>query len=393
MVNQRYCESFKKCGGCTMLNMTYEEQLKVKENKCKDILRGIVKTDKIVGMADPWYYRNKVHRTFSSDRRGRVHTGTYEPGSHRMVQADKCLLENRRTAAIVEGIRLLVEDFRIPVFNETTMRGYMRRVLIRTSRTTGEIMVVLVVADLAFPCKNDFMKVLRQNHPEISTLILNVNRAFTPVILGPRSEVVFGKGYIEDTLCGKVFRISPSSFFQINPVQTELLYQTAIDLAEINDSDLVVDAYCGIGTIGIIAADKAWHVVGVENNKSAVKDAVINKRENGLTNMSLYCRDAGEFLEAMANDNEEVDVVFMDPPRTGSTRQFMDSVIRLSPRRVVYISCNPETLARDLKYMCSRGYAATRAIPFDQFPWTEHTECVALLINKSLISKNSRKDY
>lgn len=383
MINQRYCESFKKCGGCTMLNRTYEEQLKIKENRCKDLLRGICRTDRIVGMADPWYYRNKVHRSFASDHRGRVLTGTYEPGSHRLVAADKCLLENRRTAAIIEGIRLLVEDFRIPVFNEVTMRGYMRRVLIRTSRTTGEIMVVLVVADLAFPCKNDFMKVLRQNHPEISTLILNVNRAHTPVILGQRSEVVFGRGYIEDTLCGKVFRISPSSFFQINPAQTEVLYQTAIDLAEIDDSDLVVDAYCGIGTIGIIAADRAWHVVGVENNKSAVRDAVINKRENGLTNMSLYCRDAGEFLETMANDDEQVDVVFMDPPRTGSTRQFMDAVIRLSPRRVVYISCNPETLARDLKYMCARGYAAVRAIPFDQFPWTDHTECVVLLVNKN----------
>ena len=366
-----------------MLNRTYDEQLKIKENRCKDLLRGICRVDKIVGMADPWYYRNKVHRTFSSDHRGRVHTGTYEPGSHRMVEADKCLLENRRTAAIIEGIRLMVEDFRIPVFNEVTMQGYMRRVLIRTSRSTGEIMVVLVVADLTFPCKKDFMRVLRQNHPEISTLILNVNRALTSNILGQQSEVVFGRGYIEDTLCGKVFRISPTSFFQINPVQTEVLYQTAIDLAEIDDSDLVVDAYCGIGTIGIIAAEQAWHVVGVENNKSAIRDAVINKKVNGLSNMSLYCRDAGEFLEAMAADDEQVDVVFMDPPRSGSTRQFMDAMLRMGPRRIVYVSCNPETLARDLKYLCARGYAAIKAIPFDQFPWTDHVECVVMLVNKN----------
>lgn len=366
-----------------MLDRTYDEQLRIKENRCRDLLRGICRVDRIVGMANPWYYRNKVHRTFTADHRGRVRTGTYEANSHRLVAADKCLLENRRTAAIIEGVRQMIESFHIEVFNENTMRGYMRRILIRTSRATGEIMVVLVVSGLEFPCKRDFMRVLRENHPEISTLILNVNNARTSAILGRKSAVVFGKGYIEDTLCGKTFRISPTSFFQVNPVQTEVLYQTAIDLADIDDSDLVVDAYCGTGTIGLIAAERAWHVVGVESNSSALDDAIVNRRVNGVNNISFYHRDAGEFLEGMAAGNESADIVFMDPPRNGSTRQFLDSVVRLAPRRVVYISCNPETMARDLRYLCARGYSAVKAIPFDQFPWTDSVECVCMLVNKN----------
>ena len=244
-------------------------------------------------------------------------------------------------------------------------------------------MVVLVTGSPIFPSKNNFVKALRKSHPEITTVVLNVNDRQTSMVLGDREKPIFGPGFIKDRLCGCMFRISPKSFYQVNPVQTEILYQTAIDYAGLTGKETVIDAYCGIGTIGLIAAKKAGKVIGVELNKDAVKDARINAKENKITNAAFYQGDAGRFMVEMAAKGEKADVVFMDPPRSGSTEEFMDAVAILNPDRVVYVSCNPETLARDLAYFKKKGYRAEKAWAVDQFPATSHVETVCLLSRKA----------
>ena len=239
-----------------------------------------------------------------------------------------------------------------------------------------------MVASPIFPSKNNFVKALRKEHPEISTVILNLNDKNTSMVLGEREIVLYGKGFIRDTLCGKSFRISPKSFYQVNPVQTEILYGKAVEFAALTGKEKVIDAYCGIGTIGLVAAEKAREVIGIELNKDAVRDARINARENKSVNISFGQGDAGEFMEAMAASGEKADVVFMDPPRSGSSEKFLNSVNRLSPKKIVYISCNPETLARDLLFLTKKNYQVQKIQPVEMFCFTEHTEVVCLLSKK-----------
>lgn len=335
--------------------------------------------ESIIGMEQPYHYRNKVSAAFSRDKKGNIISGIYEEHSHRVVPVDSCLLENERADAIIVTIREMLHSFKIRVYDEDTGYGLLRHVLVRTGYATGEIMVVLVTASPVFPSKNNFVKALRQKHPEITTIVQNINGRGTSMVMGDREQVLYGKGYIEDVLCGKRFRISPRSFYQVNPVQTEILYKTAIRYADCKKKERVLDAYCGTGTIGMIASDHAREVIGVELNRDAVRDAVINARYNGVKNISFYQKDAGEFMCQLAQQNEKVDVVFMDPPRSGSDEAFLNALATLRPARVVYISCNPETLKRDLEYLTKRGYEVKRMQPVDMFPGTGHVETVALL--------------
>ena len=282
----------------------------------------------------------------------------------------------------VQTIRELLRSFKIKTYNEDSGYGLLRHVLIRRGFTSGEIMVVLVASSPVFPSKNNFVKALRKEHPEITTVILNVNDQNTSMVLGERNITLYGKGYIVDTLCGHTFAISPSAFYQVNPVQTEILYQTAMDYAGLTGKETVVDAYCGIGTIGIIAADKAKSVIGVELNPASVKDARNNARHNNIGNITFYQNDAERFLNEMQEQNAKADVIFMDPPRAGSTQSFMASAISLNPDRIVYISCNPETLARDLEFFKKHQYTAEKIQPVDMFPFTTHMETVCLLTRR-----------
>ena len=265
------------------------------------------------------------------------------------------------------------------IYNEDSGYGLLRHVMVRTGFVSGEIMVVLVCVSPVFPSKNNFVKALRKLHPEITTVVLNVNDRTDSMVLGKRDIVLYGRGYIEDELCGCTFRISPQSFYQVNPVQTKNLYEKAISMAGLTGNERVMDAYCGIGTIGIVAASAAKEVIGVELNKDAVRDAVTNAKANGEKNIRFYNNDAGKFMVEMAQNGEKADVVIMDPPRTGSDEAFLSSVVKLAPERVVYVSCGPETLARDLKYLTKHGYTVKRATPYDCFPYTEHIETVVLL--------------
>ena len=373
------CPHFKSCGGCQYLDMPYEKQLEHKKKEVADLLRPFCKVETIIGMDDPFHYRNKVHAVMARDRKGRIISGVYKEGTHTVLPVETCLIENKKADEIIGTIRELLPSFKMKVFDEDTGYGFLRHVLVRTAHATGEIMVVLITASPVFPSKNNFVKALRKVHPEITTVVQNVNDRNTSMVLGEKEHVLYGPGFIVDVLCGKKFRISSKSFYQINPVQTEKLYNLAIEAAGLTGKEMVVDAYCGIGTIGIVAASAAKEVIGVELNKDAVRDAVTNAKVNGEKNIRFYNNDAGKFMVQMASQNAHADVVFMDPPRSGSTEEFMDAVAILNPDRVVYVSCNPETLARDLAYFKKKGYRAEKAWAVDQFPMTGHVEAIVSL--------------
>ena len=354
------CPHFKTCGGCQYLDMPYEKQLEHKKKEVSDLLRPFCRVEEIIGMDDPFHYRNKVHAVMARDRKGHIISGVYKEGTHTVLPVETCLIENKKADEIIGTIRELLPSFKMKVFDEDTGYGFLRHVLVRTAHATGEIMVVLITASPVFPSKNNFVKALRKVHPEITTVVQNVNGRDTSMVLGEKEHVLYGPGFIVDVLCGKKFRISSKSFYQINPVQTEKLYNLAIEAAGLTGKETVVDAYCGIGTIGIVAASAAKEVIGVELNKDAVRDAVTNAKANGEKNIRFYNNDAGKFMVQMASQNAHADVVFMDPPRSGSTEEFMDAVAILNPDRVVYVSCNPETLARDLAYFKKKGYRAEK---------------------------------
>ena len=374
------CPIAGKCGGCDWIGKPYEKQLEDKRKTVAKLLEPFCKLEGIIGMEDPFYYRNKVHAVFDRDRKGNVISGIYEKKSHRVVAVEKCFIEDKKAGEIIRTIRNLCKGFKIKTYDKDTGYGLLRHVLVRSGYHTGEYMVVLVLGSPILPSKNNFVKALRAEHPEISTVVINVNDKRTSMVLGEKEQIIYGKGYIEDVLCGKTFRISPKSFYQINPLQTEKLYGKAIEYAGLTGKEVVVDAYCGTGTIGMIMADRAKEVIGVELNKDAVKDARINAKRNNTKNISFYEKDAGEFLVQMAEQNAKVDVVVMDPPRASSDEAFLSSVVRMKPKRVVYVSCNPETLIRDLKYLTKNGYKVKKAHAVDMFAQTsEHTELVTLL--------------
>lgn len=372
----RLCPYAKKCGGCDYQGIEYKKQLEEKETNVKKLLKDFVKVSPIVGMENPYHYRHKVHAVFDCIGRGQVVAGVYKKNSHDVVDIESCQIEDQEADAIIREVKGLLKSFKIKTYDEDTGYGLLRHVLVRKGYHTGEIMVVLVLSSPILPSKNNFVKALRKNHPNISTVVINVNDKKTSMVLGERNIVVYGKGFIEDKLCGCTFRISPNSFYQVNPAQTELLYEKAIACAQLTGEEKVIDAYCGTGTIGIIASKHAKEVLGVELNKDAIKDAVINAKRNEIKNIKFVNDDAGKYMVSLAEKKETVDVVIMDPPRSGSDEAFLSSVVKLSPKRVVYVSCGPDTLARDLKYLMKKGYKVTEATPYDMFPMTAHTEVV-----------------
>ena len=387
------CSVSKKCGSCQYQGVPYKEQLAAKQKRMKKLLGKFANVKPIIGMDAPFYYRNKVHAVFDRDKKGNIICGTYEAKTHKVVPIEECMIEDKISQEIIRTIRDMLKSFRIKTYDEDTGYGLLRHVLVRRGFSTDEIMVVLVIGSPIFPSKNNFVKALRKKYPQITTVVLNVNDKKTSMVLGERDIVIYGKGYIRDTLCGCTFRISPQSFYQVNPVQTEILYKTAIEYAGLGRKETVIDAYCGIGTIGLVAAKRAKNVIGVELNPDAVRDARINAKENKITNARFYQGDAGEFMENMAENGEHADVVFMDPPRTGSDKKFMSSVIKLNPSRIVYISCGPETLARDLEYLTKHGYDVRKIQPVDMFSFTDHCENICLLTKKFEKQTKNQNEY
>ncbi|MBQ6384939.1 MAG: 23S rRNA (uracil(1939)-C(5))-methyltransferase RlmD [Lachnospiraceae bacterium] len=378
-IEARVCPYRKKCGGCSDIGESYEKVLREKEARIRKMLAPFTELEGMEGMENPYHYRNKIHRVCSYERVGRKEfhlSGIYAEGTHRIVPVKSCLIEDERADAIIEDILKLARDFKIRNYSEDTGRGLLRHILIRTARATGQIMAVLVLADRELPGKKHFVKKLVELHPELTTVVINVNDRPGDMILGERESAAFGRGYIEDVLCGKRFRISARSFYQVNPAQTERIYEAAAGYAELGGNEVVIDAYCGIGTIGIACADRARMVTGIESNRGAVKDAAVNAKLNGIKNIRFIAEDAAAWMEKAAAAGARADVILMDPPRAGSTERFLGAAAQLRPKKIIYISCNPETLVRDLRYLKGRGYGAVRARAFDQFCWTSHAECV-----------------
>ena len=392
--NPNPCPLYRKCGGCQLQNMSYPRQLHWKQELVERLLGRFHRVNPIIGMEHPYHYRNKVQAAFALDRRKQIVSGVYQASTHRVVPVESCMIEDETADRIVGTIRKLMKDFKMEPYNEDTGRGLVRHVLVKRGFVSGQVMVVMVTVSPILPAKNNFVKALRKAHPEITTILQNVNNRATSMVLGESEKVLYGPGYIEESLCGCVFRISAKSFYQINPVQTEVLYNKAIELAGFTGKETVVDAYCGTGTIGLIAAKRgAGHVTGVELNRDAVRDAISNAKRNGIKNVYFYNADAGEFLSAMADAGETVDVVLMDPPRAGSDERFLTSLAGLAPKKIVYISCNPETLQRDLQFLVRAGYHVQEIQPVDMFPHTNHVETVVLLSKGEIDSKKVRVEF
>ena len=384
--NAAPCPHAGQCGGCQLQHLSYDRQLALKQQRVQELLGGFGPVLPILGMEEPTRYRNKVTAAFALDRRRRIVSGIYQPGRHAVVPVDRCMIEDGTADAIIVTIREMLPDFKIKVYDERSGTGWLRHVLVRRGFATGQTLVVLVAAGPVFPTQKPFVKALTEKHPEITSIVLNVNDRVTPVVLGTKEKVLYGEGFIEDLLCGSRFRISPRSFYQINPVQTEKLYRTAVDFAGLTGTETVLDAYCGIGTIGITASARAGQVVGVELNRDAVADAIANARLNGIKNCRFTAGDAGEYMERMARAGMRPDLVFLDPPRAGSDERFLRSLLRAAPPRVVYVSCDPETLARDLGLLVTGGYRVQRIQPVDMFPWTRHVETVVRLSRSDMNS-------
>lgn len=373
------CDYFSRCGGCQLQHLSYEGQVEYKQNMVEKLMKRYHKVNRILTMHEPYLYRNKVHSTVSLDKKGKIISGIYEENTHRIIPVEQCMIQDRRADDIIAFILEIMRKYKMKPYDEDTGQGFLRHILVKTGFSSKQIMVVLVVSSQIFTGKNNFIKTLIKKHPEITTIIMNINNRKTSMVLGDVEKVLYGKGYIEDTICGCVFQISPKSFYQINPIQTEILYNKAIEMAKLTGNETVLDAYCGIGTISLIVSRKVKKVIGVELNKDAVRDAIKNAKRNKITNTMFYNDDAGRFMAALANEKQTVDVVFMDPPRSGSDEKFLSSLIKMAPEKVIYISCSPVTQERDLQFLTKHGYTVEGIQPVDMFPQTVHVETVVLL--------------
>ena len=379
---QPKCKICTSCGGCQYQQIKYQAQLVYKTNRVKNAINRIAHLDNqvlpCIGAEHPYNYRNKIQVPFSKDRSGRVVYGFYKENSHEIIPTKECAIEDKRAASILWDIKELIKKFNIPTYNEDNGRGILRYVLIRTSYHFPELMVVLVTSIMNFPGQRNFIDALIKLHPEITTVVENVNSRHTNVILGNKEKVLYGPGYIKDTICGLTFEISASSFFQVNPEQVEILYKTALNLINKQDDQIVLDAYSGVGTIGLIASKNAKKVISVEIVKDAYLNAIENAKRNNIQNIEFHNKDAGEFI---AGYDGKIDIVIMDPPRKGSDEKFLSTLINQKIKQIIYISCDPETLARDLEYL-SNAYSITYIQPVDMFPMTAHVETIVGLYLK-----------
>ena len=373
----------KKCGGCPMLGLDYAEQLKQKEAAVRKLVGKYGPVAPIRGAENPCHYRNKVISTFAAGPGGKLVSGIYAAGTHKVLPVESCLLQDEVLDTVMQAVRAAASTCRYQPYNEDKGTGLLRHCLLRRGVVSGQVMVVLVTAQPVLPGAKNFVRALlaeaEKRHVPVTTVVQNYNPRRTSVVLGEEEKTLYGKGFILDTLCGKTYALSPRSFYQINHDQTEVLYGLAVEAARLTGKEVVLDAYCGIGTIGLTASGRAKQVVGVELNRDAVRDAIGNAKHNNVKNARFFAADATQWITEAAAAGQRADVIFMDPPREGSTPQFIESVARMAPKRVVYVSCNPETMARDLALLTAKGYRAEGFTPVDLFPQTAHCETVCAL--------------
>lgn len=371
------CKCSTACGGCCFQNLDYNEELRIKKENAINIIKSMAninaKEAKIIGMDNPYNYRNKIQVPFGYDKQNRLVYGFYRIKSHDIIPIEECAIEDSSHKAILKDISILMKDMKISAYNEDLDSGVLRHCLLRVGKNSGEIMVVLITRVYGFPSKQNFIKALKERHPEITTIIQNINDRKTNVILGNKEYVLYGKGYIEDSLLGVKFKISSKSFYQINHDQCEKLYSLALTKAKLTKDDEIVDLYCGIGTIGLIASKYVKSVVGVEVVEEAIIDSKENAKINNINNAKFICDDASNFLLKKAYD-----CVFVDPPRKGLDNKVIKALINSHPKRIIYISCDVSTLARDINIL--KNYFNIESIDFvDMFPRTFHVETMVSL--------------
>ncbi len=380
---QARCPMALECGGCQIQHMNYEWQLKHKRQKVEDHLRRIgglegVAVHPVLGMKEPWRYRNKAQFPVGKSTEGIV-TGFYARHSHDIISMDDCIIQHRVNSRVIKEVKEHMEAYGIEAYDEETGEGTVRHILTRIGFTTGEVMVVIVATRRYFPGKDELVGRLRGTIKGIMSIILNVNDKRTNVILGQECVTLWGQDYITEVMVNLKFRISPLSFFQVNPAQTLILYNKVLEYAKLKGDEIVIDAYCGIGSISLFLAQRAAKVYGIEVVEAAVRDARSNAQINGIKNAEFITGLAEEVMPRLFREGVRPHAVVLDPPRKGCEQALLDAVVSMGPERVVYVSCNSATLARDLKYLDGRGYKTVEVQPVDMFPHTAHVEAVILM--------------
>jgi len=377
------CPVIKRCGGCQIQHMSYEGQLYYKTRIVKDALERIgglkdIIVHDTIDMEYPWKYRNKAQFPVGI-KDGKVNIGFYAPRSHDIIDINTCLIQDGINDKVLELIRDFIIKHYISIYDENTGKGLIRHIMTRKGFKTGEVMVCIVINGDQIPHETELVEKLQQNIDNLKTVVLNINKKNTNVILGDKNRVLYGEGYIFDYIGDFKFKISPQSFFQVNPVQTKILYNKALEYANLAGDETIIDAYCGIGTISLFLSKRAKKVYGVEVVGQAIEDAKVNAYINGITNAEFILGESEELIPKLYKEGIKADVVVVDPPRKGCDEKLLEVIVKMAPKRMVYVSCNPSTLARDLKYMTSNGYEIKEVQPVDQFPQTVHVECVVLM--------------
>lgn len=377
------CVYFSQCGGCQLQHLSYEGQLKWKQNMVANVMKRLGKIDAPVlpvkGMEEPWHYRNKSQIPFAQNEESQIVAGFYKTKSHSIVDMERCLIQTGEADVVMADLKRELEILGVRPYDEKSHQGMLRHVVVRKGRATGEVMVVLVTKSKKFPQASAAIEKIRALIPNVTSIVQNVNGEKTNVIFGNDTFTLWGKDTIEDTIGNVRFEISARSFYQVNPVQTEVLYKQALDYAQLTGNERVIDAYCGIGSISLFLAQKAGHVMGVEIVEQAIEDAKHNAALNGFTNTYFEAGPAEEVIPRWYKEGKEADVLVVDPPRKGCDEALLNTIIEQKPKRVVYVSCNPATLARDLRILEDGGYKTKEVQPVDMFPHTTHCEAVAWL--------------
>ena len=381
------CNVYYKCGGCQLQHMSYNLQLEMKRNQVKSVMKKVAHLEHVpvhptMGMNDPWRYRNKVSIPVG-EKNGELITGFYQQRSHRIIEdMETCVIQDEVNDRMIEAVRRIATKLGITAYNEKTDRGMLRHIMVRSGEVTKETMIVLVTRTSKLPNKEQLIKELTETYPNIKSIVHNINDRDTNVILGRKTKVIWGEEYIHDKIGDITFGISALSFYQVNPSQTKVLYDKALEYAQIGADDVVVDAYCGIGTISLFLAQQAKKVYGIEIVPEAIEDAKKNAKLNNIENAEFVVGQAEKVLPEWKAEGFTPDVIVVDPPRKGCEVEFLDAIIQMQPKRVVYVSCNPSTLARDLRVLEDGGYETKEIQPVDMFPQTNHVEVVSQLVLK-----------
>lgn len=386
------CNVYYKCGGCQLQHMSYDLQLTMKQNQVKNVLRKIAHLEHVpvhptIGLEDPWRYRNKVQIPVGEND-GELITGFYRMRSHEIIKdMETCVIQDEVNDRMVHAIRRIANRLGIEAYDEKTHQGVLRHIMVRTGRETQEIMIVLITRTNKLQHQDELIRELTETYPNIKSIVHNINDKRTNVIFGNKTKFIWGEDYIYDTIGDIRFAISPRSFYQVNPVQTRVLYEKALEYAQIDENDVVIDAYCGIGTISLFLAQKAKKVYGIEIVPDAIRDAKMNAELNGITNAEFVVGEAEKVMPEWRKQGFTPDVIVVDPPRKGCEVEFLQAMVEMEPKRIVYVSCNPSTLARDLVILEENGYKTKEVQPVDMFSQTNHIEAVCL-VERDLSNQN-----